>query len=253
MNQSTPIEIKTTKSKDYYIRASWEERVETPDELAVRFLRMIDSLKTIDPVFSLWTCGGKRPKKFERVRDRYAAEIAAGISRDDWGEPEPIYGYRFGAITRNTPKNRSFWVTCHAGSASKCPFTNDASLETTSASGSQPDADIVSYHVFRSALLAMVEAWDPVRAGAYSRQLVQLYEGDSYFQPAWIQYLCPWLTQKITPPSTVGFTYLPNGGLLMSATTETFDVDNAKHLAAARDMAAAMAPLDRLPWPSSKG
>ena len=31
----------------------------------------------------------------------------------------------------------------------------------------------------------------------------------------------------------------------MTATTETFDVDNSAHLAAARDMAAAMAPLDR--------
>ncbi len=36
----------------------------------------------------------------------------------------------------------------------------------------------------------------------------------------------------------------------MSATIETFDVDNAKHLAVATDMASAMAPLDRLPWPS---
>jgi len=71
-----------------------------------------------------------------------------------------------------------------------------------------------------------------------------------YFREAWIQYLCPWLAEKITPPSTVLVEHLPNGGLLMSATTETFDVDNPKHLAAARDMAAAMAPLNALPWPS---
>jgi hypothetical protein len=36
----------------------------------------------------------------------------------------------------------------------------------------------------------------------------------------------------------------------MTATTETFDVDNPAHLKAAQDMAAAMAPLDALPWPS---
>ena len=47
-SKPVPREIKTTDSKDYYIRASWEAR-QTPDELAGRFLRMIDALKEIDP------------------------------------------------------------------------------------------------------------------------------------------------------------------------------------------------------------
>ena len=72
-------EVKTTDNKGYYIRASWEGRAETPDELAAHFLCMMDALKKIDPVFSLWTCGAKRRKKFEMVRDRYAEEIAAGM------------------------------------------------------------------------------------------------------------------------------------------------------------------------------
>ncbi len=244
-----PIEIKTTKSKGYYIRASWEERAETPDELAARFLRMIDSLKVIDPVFRLWTCGRKRPESFEEVRDRYAEEIAAGITRDDWREPVPADGYRFGALTRGTPRNRTFTLDCKGGSIIKYKFTNDVTLRT-SANNSNPDADVVSYRVFRPALLAMVDAWEPVRACATSRQLSQLDKTDSYFPPVWIQYLCPWLARKITPPSTVLSEHLPNGGLLMTATTETFDVDNPAHLKAAQDMAAAMAPLNALPWPS---
>lgn len=36
----------------------------------------------------------------------------------------------------------------------------------------------------------------------------------------------------------------------MSAMTETFKADNPAHLSVARDMAAAMAPLNKLPWPS---
>jgi hypothetical protein len=98
----------------------------------------------------------------------------------------------------------------------------------------------------------MVDAWEPVRGCATSRQLSQFDKSDSYFPPAWIQYLCPWLAEKITPPSTVLSEHLPNGGLLMSATTETFDIDNSAHLSAARDMAAAMAPLNALPWPSER-
>ena len=46
--------------------------------------------------------------------------------------------------------------------------------------------------------------------------------------------------------------HLPNGGLLMSATTESFDVDNPAHFKAAQDMAAAMAPLNDLRWPSGR-
>ncbi len=245
-------EVKTTKSKGYYVSGNWEGRAETPDELAARFLRMIDSFEEIDPVFSLWTSGRKRPRKFETIRDRYAEEIAAGVTTDDWGESVPSDGYWFSARTRDTPNNRSFAVRCKAGSVLKYSFTNHVTLTTSSLADPRPDADVVSYRVFRAALLAIVDAWEPVRAGAYSQQLIQLYASDSFFPAAWIQYLCPWLAEKITLPSTVLSEYLPNGGLLMSATTETFDVDNLAHLKAAQDMAAAMAPLDLLPWPSQR-
>ena len=36
-------EIKASDRKRYYVRASWEGRTETPDELAPRFLRMMDA------------------------------------------------------------------------------------------------------------------------------------------------------------------------------------------------------------------
>ncbi len=243
-------EVKTTKSKGYYVSGNWEGRAETPDELAARFLRMIDSFEEIDPVFSLWTSGRKRPRKFETIRDRYAEEIAAGVTTDDWGESVPSDGYWFSARTRDTPNNRSFAVRCKAGSVLKYSFTNHVTLTTSSLADPRPDADVVSYRVFRAALLAIVDAWEPVRAGAYSQQLIQLYASDSFFPAAWIQYLCPWLAQKIAPPSTALSEHLPNGGLLMTATTETFDVDNPAHLKAAQDMAAAMAPLNALPWHS---
>jgi hypothetical protein len=252
MGNRTPGEVKTTDSKDYYIRASWEARAETPDELAARFLRMIDALKQIDPVFSRWSCGRTRHLvEFENVRDRYAEEIAAGLARSDWGEPTPVYGYSFGAVTRDTPRDRFFAATCNAGGTARSPFSNAVTF-TTSSNKAMLDPNVVGYRVFRPALLAIVDAWEPAHAAAYSQQLIQRYGGDSYFSPAWIQYLCPWLAEKITPPSTVLSEYLPGGGLLMTATTETFDVDNPAHLKAAQDMAAAMAPLDALPWPSGR-
>ncbi|QGM45471.1 Imm52 family immunity protein [Methylocystis heyeri] len=246
------IEIKG-KSKDFFIGADWEARAETPDNLAARFLRMIDALKEIDPVFSLWTCGARRPEKLEEVRDRYAAEVAAGVARDEWtNKPCPEEGYSFGAFTRNTPKARSFSVLCRTGSQLRNVFGNRVTLSTEADIPSRPDENVVSYRIFRAALLAIVDAWDPVHARAMSHPLVRTYGGGIFFGPAWMKYLCPWLAEMITPPSTVLAERLPNGGLLMTATTETFDVDNPAHMAAAKDMAKAMAPLDRLPWPSGR-
>jgi len=66
----------------HFIRGNWEARAETPEELAARFLRMIDALEEIDPAFSLWACDYRHPRNFELLRDRFAEEIAANVVRD---------------------------------------------------------------------------------------------------------------------------------------------------------------------------
>ncbi len=40
-----------------------------------------------------------------------------------------------------------------------------------------------------------------------------------------------------------------NGGILMTATEDRFDVANASHLAVARDIEQALTPVNALPWP----
>ena len=119
MGDRTPGEIKTTDSKDYYIRAGWEARAETPDELAARFLRMIDALKKIDPVFSLWTCGGMRSLDFEKIRDRYAEEIAAGLIAKRLGGAHARLWLLVRRHYSGLPRERYFVVRCHAGGTVK--------------------------------------------------------------------------------------------------------------------------------------
>jgi hypothetical protein len=244
------IEIKKSSSKAFYIRAVWEGRPESPEEIAARCLRTFDSLTEIDPLFALWTCGVTEPIDLETVRDHYVEEVQAGVSRDDWREPEPECGYWCGGYTRDLPESRTFILQCRAGATIKVAFPNDVMLRTSSFEGARPDPDVVTYRIFRAAMLAIVDAWEPVKAGAYSHPLIQLEEGNTRFPRPWIQYLCPWLARQIAPPKSALVEHLPDGGLLMSATTDTFDVDNPKHLSVAGDIAAAMAPLDRLPWPS---
>jgi Immunity protein 52 len=229
------------------VRAYWERRAETPEALAARFVRTIDSLQSIDPALALWTCVTKQGKKFETVRDHYAQEVANGVIKDDWGKPEPIWGYRFGAVTREQARNRTFDVSVRAGSPYPRPFPNDIMFMT--AHGFIPDPAVTTYEIFEPALLAIVEAWDPVCAKSYPDALFAPVPAGTYFHQTWIQYLCPWLASPVTPPSApVLVEHLPNGGLLMSATTETFDVENPAHMAAARAIGAAIAPLNDLPW-----
>jgi hypothetical protein len=234
--------------KQLYVRAAWGARAETPKELAARFLRMIDALEEIDPAFSNWACHYRHPKNFEWLRDRFAEEIAANAVRDGQGTPLPELGYLFGAYSRDEPEGRSFIIDCHAGATFKQPFANETTLSTFGSGN--PDPDVVNYRTIRAALLAITGAWEPVKTAAFSNQLFELNRRATYFPMVWIQYLCPWLAQKFSPPSTALVEPLPNGGLLMSAATENFDVKNPKHLAVARDMAAAMAPLDKLFWSS---
>ncbi|MGB6326335.1 MAG: Imm52 family immunity protein [Methylocella sp.] len=112
-----------------------------------------------------------------------------------------------------------------------------------------PDPSVITYDVFKPALVAMAEAWDPVCCAAYPHALIKPVPGGIYFHEAWIQYLCPWVASLVTPPpAPVIVEHLPNGGLLMAAAAHTFDVENSAHVAAARAIAAAIAPLNALLW-----
>src|SRR5258706_9498710 len=64
----------------------------------------------------------------------------------------------------------------------------------------------------------------------------------------WITYLAAPFAAKIAPPRSAMCEQV-DGGLLMSATQETFRLDNPVHVAVARDIDAALAPINALPWP----
>ena len=236
----------------YFIRASWGARPETPEALAARFLKNIDLLSAIDPLLALWLSGVNSPKKLETIRDRYAEIVAAEISRDDFGEPEPIYGYWPGAITRGHPRPLSYALNARAGAYLEAEeFQNKAEFATDSTC--VPDPAAITYRIFKAALLAIVEAWQPTDCFARPAGLIDLLpDTDGHFREAWIQYLSAPLAARVTLPQTAVIDRFPDGGLLMSATTDTFDIANPAHLAVARDIGAAMAPLNELPWPSAR-
>lgn len=234
-------EITTTKFNGYFITASWGPRAETPDELAKRFFRMIDSFRRIDPIFARWVYGGNTA--LETLRDDFTEIIAKNIQRDDFGEVIPDGGYWLHAGTEGQPRNRHFSVSCHVGMNLSGPIDNTVILNGSALVESAPETH--SFLIVHSALLAIVDAWAPDTVEANCSWLVDRTEVDFVFRPAWMRYLCPDLACRATPPASATIEHLPNGGLLLSATKETFDVDNPQHVAGAEEIAAALAKLDR--------
>jgi hypothetical protein len=230
----------------FYIRACWTARKETPAELADRFVKLIDRLSSIDPVFALWTSGAKGPKKFETIRDQYADVVKACMARDEFGEV-PMEGYGFFALTRGQPKSRSFSVRVSAGAY--LPVTrnqNDIMFETPYQA--VPDPSVISYSLFRSVLSAIIEIWSPDDCLVMPQQLMGLIDLDRHFRESWMLYLAKPLADLIEPPEDVSVERFSNGGLLMVAATETFNVNNPAHLAGARAIGAATLPLEKLPY-----
>jgi hypothetical protein len=68
------------------------------------------------------------------------------------------------------------------------------------------------------------------------------------FNGGWITYLAAPFAAKIVPPRSAKCE-AANGGLMMVATEETFQVDNPAHMSVASEIDAALAPINVLPWP----
>jgi len=227
----------------YYIQAYWGARLETPASIAARFLRTIDLFHPIDPLFAGWMTGVNKQVDFDKVRNRFEDIVSGNVTQNDYGEPKPIYGYGPFAYTDKQPDPLTY--SFHVNAGANLPERESQNYaELTTCRGEIPDPRAITYRIFRAALLALVEAWEPEDCYALPHELLKLIDSDGHFRAVWMQYLSPPLARLITPPSTTINEWLPNGGLLMSATNETFKVDNPAHLAAARDIAAATAPLN---------
>ena len=141
----------------------------------------------------------------------------------------------------------------HAGSSlPPIGYDNSISLETVPLNIHPTDASIVTYDLFRSAMLAIIEAWEVTWCAAYPTNIMDFWPpvgSGHHFRLAWMTYVSPRFAPLIRPPRGIEAQTVAGGGLLMVATRERFDVANTDHMAAARAINTAMAPLNALPWP----
>ncbi len=223
----------------FNLSAFWGPRRETPAALAQRWLATVRQLRALDPALAEWYRGvdGRGvPVSIE------AGTVEAAIAADATDT-----GYRFNVKSDIAGRGpRVFDFNMNAGDS----WFNCVTFGTEFFS--EPDPALLRYDLFKPALLAIAEAFAVQRAYAYPRALCKLWPPPGVpagFPIAWISYVGPSAAPLVTPPPTALVERRPDGGLLMAATVETFDVGNPAHMMVARDIERAVAPLNGTqPW-----
>ena len=242
-------------SNAYRIITYWGPRRETPAELAPRMLRMLEGLAQIDPLLSGWQWFGGKKLVPERELNLTTAEslLEFGLERDKLTKkPLLSLGYYVSIHTRwRQPSELELQGKLGVGIPGFF-YDNEVTLATSYLK--PPDEAVLKYRIFKPALVLLATLWKANWACAHPIALSDLLPHDTRRRTCslyggWITYLSAAWAAKVTPPKSALVERAPDGGLLMIATVETFRVDNPQHVAVAREIDAALAPLTALPWP----
>ena len=233
---------------DYSIRSELPARPESPARLGSRLVSTLDALTQAGPtVFASWEVmdyPAMASTPLAEARDHIGAIIEKNVDRDDFGQSYPQFGYSAGALVITSDKSRRVSLRIKTGGINK----GETSLQTGEWNV-LPAAAIVTYPIFKSALLAINANWPPRWACAYAFR-VGYYEEPliagaalfpySLFHITWIGYLSASLVSGLKLPQEILAEHTPDGGLLMTATKDRIDPTNPEHLRRARILAEAM-------------
>jgi hypothetical protein len=184
----------------YHIRASLPPKPETPASLGAKFLQTLDALSRIDPaIFTNWQVmdlPAMAPFPIEEVRPYIAGIIETNVARDDWDNPTPEWGYTADAYTGDVVASRFIGLRIRAGGKDR----GEISLESGNFKVF-PDPAIVTYPVFKAALLALNSSWPPAWACAYAFSMdydrTPLHPDEPLFP--YSNFHIPWLAYLSAP------------------------------------------------------
>jgi hypothetical protein len=261
---------------NYFIRSTWHGRVETPAAIGAKFLNTLDALSGIDRIFSGWKiydfpnpCSGDlmtdslniKATPLAFARPRIAQIIENYVARDDFNEPIPSYGYNATALTSEIDGPRVACLSVLAGGKRE-----GRTMLEFGGYHIPSDLTIVTYPLYKAAVLAINAAWrapwacaEVFRSGTISVPDVEIVPGlvatridsitqvpldpmfpKSIFHIPWIAYLSAEHAAGVTLTRDILTERTPDGGLLMSATTDRLEPMNPEHVRRARIIAEVM-------------
>ena len=166
------------------------------------------------------------------------------VARDDLKEPEPQSGYTTVAFTGTAIRSRELYLTIKTGGSVRGETWLQAGQHKAF-----PDPAVVTYPLFRAAMLAINTIWPPSWACASAFRMgyyqVPLVPGTplfpySVFHIPWFAYLSASLAAGLEFSPEILAESMPDGGLLMIATEERLDPTNLEHARRARILAEIM-------------
>jgi hypothetical protein len=231
---------------NYTIIAAWR-RSETPEEIAPKFLRTLDEIERIDPRLRDWVTSDElvEGSDYPIPRDDIVAWIRSKMNENGMHVRDPEAGYVLLAVSDH-------------GAASGLPVCifpcpggkwRSTVLFEVGTSDFPPEPGDVSFSLFKAVLLTIVSIWEPpwatARCSIWDSPVPKSPPGVppfpySGYQRPWIAYLNAERAAGVEVPSEVSTERTPDGGLLMIATEETLDPDNAAHMRPSRLMAQIM-------------
>jgi Immunity protein 52 len=232
----------------YGIRAGLPQRVGTPAVIGARFIETLDTLSEIDALLARWNVldlPARAALPLAQARPRIAAIVEHNVVRDDHDQAEPTSGYKAIGVVDNGQTSRKITFRVAAGAVYQ---SGDMMLQVGELTATT-DPQIVSYPLFRKALLAIIATWQAPWGCAnvfrmdYWEEV--LFPGAplfpySRFHIPWVAYLSPKLATGFALPADIRIERVHDGGLLMTATEQPLDPTNPEHLRRARGLAEAL-------------
>ncbi len=256
----------TTINYRYFVLGRWVGRAdEKPAVIGEKFLQTLDALGGIASLFEGWQFTGawqipeEHRSEFVPLaigRKRIAEIVESGVYVDDFNKPCPENGHFVIAVAgARGPRHVSLAAS-----------SSDQHFELSLGEYDLPsDLSIVTYPLFKAALLAISTVWDAqwAYATAYRNDAVMVpidfgpgvpaFRVDSalqvpidptfpksVFHVPWIIYLSAQHAADLKVSPEILTERTPKGGLLMSATTDRLNPTDPEHVRRARILAETM-------------
>jgi hypothetical protein len=253
----------TIVNYNYAVRGKWAGPAdEKPAVTGAKFLQTLDALSRVDPIFADWQVNRNwkiieddqpRLVPLAAARNRIAELVESGVVHNDFNKPTPRYGY-------------NALATAGARGPRRVAFSAKTGIQFLQLSFGEPniatDLSIVTYPVFKAALLAISSTWNAQWAYAHAcrndaiKVPIEFAPGvlafrtdsappvpldptfpKSVFHVPWIAYLSAERAAGVTLGREILTEHTPDGGLLMSATAERLDPTDPEHVRRARTLA----------------
>jgi hypothetical protein len=238
--------VSEMKSETYVLGARWRPRPRTAAADAVSLAATLRGLAAVHPVFARWNRQGDTleeaqvpfctmPPRIDELTEIYRAQGEHDRMIHAWNGINGPEGCVLTTWTAMSPRHH--------------PMPNSVAmrLRTRSAGNAGVQTKTILEQVLRAIVAPWQADWATVEPWGFPEFVnSSAINGYPAFRGGWITYLAAPFLRLITPPRSAILEPGPNDGLFLIATEEPLQSDNPSHVAVARDIYAALAPLNTL-------